>query len=258
MKQTIIAAGIATLLTASVQADTLLGLYLGGHVWDAQTTGNFGEKNSTTGKVTSQEFNFKDQQQGSYYIALEHPIPLVPNIRIASTVLDTNGQTDISENDFSFGGISYPVNTTVDTAFDVNYIDYTLYYEILDNDLFTFDIGLTARDIDGDISIKDDKGIISVSKEEFSAIVPMLYSSMIVGLPFTGFNVFAQGNYTGYDDSSIYDFQAGISYAVLDNLAVDLNVELGYKVVKMDIEDIDDIYADMEFKGVFAGATVHF
>ena len=70
--------------------------------------------------------------------------------------------------------------------------------------------------------------------------------------------MFAQGNYTGYDDSSIYDFQAGVSYAILDNLAVDLNVELGYKVVSMDIEDIDDVYADMEFKGLFAGATVHF
>ncbi|WP_114327541.1 TIGR04219 family outer membrane beta-barrel protein [Candidatus Colwellia aromaticivorans] len=258
MKKTIIAAGLATLLTASVQADTLLGLYIGGHVWDVQTTGTFGEKSSTSGEVISQNFNFDDQQQGSFYIALEHPIPLIPNIKISSTVLDTDGQTTITEDDFSFGDISYPVDTTVDTVFDVSYIDYTFYYEILDNDLITFDIGITARDIDGNISITDDIGVLSLSNEEFTAVVPMLYGSAIIGLPFTGFNVFAQGNYTGYDDSSIYDFQAGVSYALLDNLAVDLDLEIGYKVVKMDIEDIDDVYADMEFKGIFAGATVHF
>lgn len=258
MKKAILAAGIATLLTASVQADTLLGLYLGGHVWDAQTTGSIGEKSGIVGDVISQEFNFEDQQQGSFYIALEHPIPLIPNIRISSTVLDTDGQTSITEDNFSFGDISYPVGTTVDTIFDLNYIDYTFYYEILDNDLLTFDIGITARDIDGSISVTDDIGVLSISEEEFSAVVPMLYGSAIIGLPLTGFNLFAQGNYTGYDDSSIYDFQVGVSYAVLDNLAVDLDIEIGYKVVKMDIEDIDDVYADMEFKGIFAGATVHF
>lgn len=258
MKKTIIAAGLATLFTASVQADTLLGLYLGGHVWDVQATGSIGEKNGTSGDVISQKFNFDDQQQGSFYVAFEHPIPLIPNIKISSTVLDTDGQTLISEDDFSFGDVFYPVDTTVDTVFDVHYIDYTFYYEILDNDLLTFDVGITARDIDGNISITDDAGVLSISDEKFSAIVPMLYGSAIIGLPFTGFNVFAQGNYTGYDDSSIYDFQAGVSYAVLDNLAVDLNVELGYKVVKMEIEDIDDVYADMEFKGLYLGATVHF
>ncbi|MDX2368778.1 MAG: TIGR04219 family outer membrane beta-barrel protein [Colwellia sp.] len=258
MKKTIIAAGIATLLTASVQADTLLGLYLGAHIWDVEATGSIGEKNGTSGDVISQEFNFDDQQQGSFYIALEHPIPLIPNIKISSTVLDTDGQTNITEADFSFGNISYPVNTAVDTVFDVDYVDYTFYYEIIDNDLLTFDVGITARDIDGNISVTDDAGVLSISDEKFSAIVPMLYGSAIIGLPFTGFNVFAQGNYTGYDDSSIYDFQAGVSYAVLDNLAVDLNVELGYKVVKMEIEDIDDVYADMEFKGLYLGATVHF
>lgn len=258
MKKTILAAGLATLLTASVQADTLLGLYLGGHVWDVKTTGSIGEKNGTSGDVISQKFNFDDQQQGSFYVAFEHPIPLIPNIKISSTVLDTDGQTLITEDDFSFSDVFYPAGTTVDTVFDVNYIDYTFYYEILDNDLLTFDIGITARDIDGSISVTDDIGVLSISEENFSAIVPMLYGSAIIGLPFTGFNVFAQGNYTGYDDSSIYDLQAGVSYAVLDNLAVDLNVELGYKVVKMEIEDIDDVYADMEFKGLYLGATVHF
>jgi outer membrane protein len=273
MTKAIIAAGIASMLTASVQADTLLGLYIGGQVWQSQADGSIGEKNSLLNEVVSQEFTFDDQQQSSIYIAIEHPIPLIPNIKISSATLDVDGEASITDDDFFFGGITYPLSAAVDTVFDVSYIDYTFYYEIFDNDLLTFDIGFTARDIDGTLSVSGDVGGIAVieeiadaigvteitiAQEGFSAVVPMLYSSVIVGLPFTGFNVFAQGNYTGYDDSSIYDFQVGVSYAVLDNLAVDLNVELGYKVVKMNIEDIDDIYANMEFKGLFAGAVVHF
>ncbi len=258
MNKAIIATSLATVLCASVQADTLLGLYIGGHVWDVETTSSFGEKNSQTGEIALQEFNFDDQQQGSFYIALEHPIPLIPNIKVVSSTLDTDGQTVITESDFSFGDIPYPIGTTVDTVFNLSYVDYTFYYEILDNDLLTLDVGITARDFEGDVTITDDIGVLSLSEEEFSAVVPMLYGSAIIGLPFTGLNIFAQGNYSGYDNSSIYDLQAGISYALLDNLAVDLDIELGYKVVKMDIEDIDDIYADLEFSGIFAGATIHF
>jgi outer membrane protein len=258
MKKAIIATSLAAVLCSSAQADTLLGLYIGGHVWDTEATGSLGEKNSQTQDIALQEFNFEDQQHGSFYVALEHPIPLIPNIKIASTTLDTDGQTVITESDFSFGDIPYPIDTTVNTEFNVSYVDYTFYYEILDNDLLTLDIGLTAREFEGDMTITDDIGVLSLSVEEFSAVVPMLYGSVIIGLPLTGLNIFFQGNYTGYDDSKIQDFQAGISYSLLDNLAVDLNIELGYKVFKMDIEDIDDIYADLEFKGIFAGATIHF
>ncbi len=251
MKKAIIAASLATVLCTSAQADTLLGLYIGGHVWANQAEGTFGE-----GETDQAAFNFDDQNQGSYFVALEHPIPLIPNVKFASTTLDTIGGTTI-ESTFSIGGETYDASSQLDTTFDASYVDYTFYYEVFDNDLFTFDFGLTARDLDSKIGVVEQTSSQS-SDLSVSGILPLLYVNTVIGLPFTGFNVFAEANFLSYDDNSIYDYQIGVSYAVLDNLAVDLDLTLGYRGVKLELNDIDDLYSDLTFDGVFAGATVHF
>ena len=61
MKKTIIAAGITALMATSAQADTLLGLYVGGSIWNAETSGSFGQQ----GKVES-TFNFDDEKNSSF------------------------------------------------------------------------------------------------------------------------------------------------------------------------------------------------
>ena len=62
MKKLVLAASVAALLSTSVQADTLLGLYLGGQVWDVAASGTFGEDDGQ-GNVVLQDFNLEDQQQ---------------------------------------------------------------------------------------------------------------------------------------------------------------------------------------------------
>jgi len=90
MKKALIAVSLATVLCTSAQADTLLGLYIGGQIWANQAEGAFGE-----GQTEQAVFNFDDEYQGSFFIAIEHPIPLIPNVKIASTTLDTVGGTTI-------------------------------------------------------------------------------------------------------------------------------------------------------------------
>ena len=101
MKKAIIAASLAVVLCTSAQADTLLGLYIGGQVWATQADGSFGE-----GEIDQATFSFDDENQGSYFVALEHPIPLIPNIKVSSTTLDTRGGTTINSS-FEFGGKTY-------------------------------------------------------------------------------------------------------------------------------------------------------
>ena len=255
MKKTIIAAGIATLLTASVQADTLLGLYIGGQMWANQADGSFGEGQGIDNQAQS---NFNDENQGNFLLALEHPIPLIPNIKIASTTLDTSGNATISSS-FTFEGETYNANSILHTTFDLSYVDYTFYYELLDNDLLTFDVGITARDLDSQINVVGDiSGTETSTDLSASGIIPLLYVNTIIGLPFTGFNVFAEANFLSLDDSTLYDYQIGVSYELVDNLAVDLDLTLGYRAVKLELNDIDDLYSDLTFNGVFAGAIVHF
>ena len=138
MKKTILAGSLAALMCGTAQADTLLGLYIGGQIWSNDASGTFGE-----GSDDQSVFEFDDENQGSFYVAFEHPIPLIPNIKIASTTLDTVGGTQLTDT-FTFEDVTYPVGTTLDTTLDASFVDYTLYYEVFDNDLLTLDIKITA------------------------------------------------------------------------------------------------------------------
>ncbi|MCW8834472.1 MAG: TIGR04219 family outer membrane beta-barrel protein [Colwellia sp.] len=251
MKKAILAASLTTLLCTTAQADTLLGLYIGGQMWANEAEGSFGE-----GELDQAVFDFDDENQGSFFVALEHPIPLIPNVKIASTTLDTIGGTTLTGS-FTFEGETYTANSQLDTTFDASFVDYTFYYEVFDNDLLTFDFGLTARDLDSQINVVE-QATSQSSDLSVSGIIPLFYVNTIVGLPFTGFNVFAEANFLSYDDNTVYDYQIGVSYAVLDNLAVDLDITLGYRGLKLELNDVDDLYSDITFEGVFAGATVHF
>jgi outer membrane protein len=251
MKKILLAASCAALMCGSAQADTLLGLYIGGQIWSNETSGSFGE-----GLDNQSVFEFNDENQGSFYVAFEHPIPLIPNIKIASATLDTVGGTQIAAS-FKFDNVTYTANSTLDTTLDVSFVDYTLYYEVFDNDLLTFDFGLTARDLDASINVFEPMTQLQ-SDLDVSGIIPMAYVSTIIGLPFTGFNVFAEANFLSYDDQTVYDAQVGVSYAILDNIAVDFDVTLGYRTVKMELNDLDDFYSDLTYEGFFAGAVVHF
>lgn len=261
MKKTVLAASLALSIATSAQADTLAGIYLGGQIWQNEASGEFGESGQQV------NFNFSDEQQGSLYVAFEHPLPFIPNAKIASTSLTTEGFSTL-DNEISFDNKSFAMGSEVNANFDVSYIDYTLYYEIFDNGLFSFDIGITGRDFDGDVSISaisntapegQEPNFITISGMiSTDEIVPMLYASTIVGLPFTGFNVFAEGNFLSIDDHTLYDYQVGVSYEVIDNPVVDLNLTAGYRSVKLELEDLNDLYTNIDFQGFFVGAIVHF
>ncbi|MBO9489721.1 TIGR04219 family outer membrane beta-barrel protein [Endozoicomonas sp. G2_1] len=255
MKKAVIAAGVASMLSAGVQAD-VLGVYVGGQYWDVEAEGNFGENPNNL-----VDFNLEDEKQGSYFIAFEHPVPFIPNVKVASTTLDTIGATQLTQS-FDFGGQNFTTNLNADAVFDLSYIDYTFYYELFDNDVLSVDFGLTGRDVDGDVSVTATTTatppVTLTGREELSQIIPMLYLATNVGIPGTDWNVFAEGNFLSFDDHTLYDYQAGISYELVDNLAVDVNLTLGYRAVKLELDDLDDLYSNIDFKGVFAGFVMHF
>ncbi|OUS26405.1 hypothetical protein A9Q98_10830 [Thalassotalea sp. 42_200_T64] len=226
MKKTAALIATAMMLTSTTAAADAIGVYVGAQVWDMATDG------SHDVGVFQDEFRYDDETQARYYIELEHPIPFIPNAKIARSELMSQG-TETS----GFG----------DTEIDLSYTDYTLYYELFDNDLFAFDFGITAKDLSGDI---DD--------DNLDEIVPMLYASAQVGLPLTGLSLFAEGNFLSLDDHTFADYQAGIAYALIDNMVIDVNLSVGYRAVTVDIDDLDGITADLDFDGAFAGVEVHF
>jgi outer membrane protein len=252
MKKTVLAAAFSLALAPSIaSADMLLGLYAGAQGWNTSTSGSFSDNSSNT-----DSFNFDTKANTALYVAFEHPIPLIPNIKLNRTTLNSDGDTNLSSS-FTFDGSTYSASSDIYTESDIDTTDIILYYEIFDNDLVSFDLGINAKYIDGELYVKDttsgDDGNAS-----FKGVIPMLYSRAQVGLPFTGLGVYAEGSYLSFDDHKVSDYQVALTYAFVENLAIDMTLQLGYRSVDIDIEDLDDVYADLSYDGVFAGLEVHF
>jgi len=99
-------ASLAGLISTQASADTVLGGYVGIQAWQMSAEGGFAQNESLA------SFNFEEQNNTSFYAALEHPIPLVPNIKIARTTLETEGSAVI-DSQFTFGDEVYLVHVTL-------------------------------------------------------------------------------------------------------------------------------------------------
>jgi hypothetical protein len=261
-------------LTYTPKSSDEVGLYLGTQIWQSEPSGIFGEKNTLT------DFNLKKEQQINYYIDVEHPFSFLPNARISNTTLDTSGKTTLTEK-FDFNDKTFPVGGDLDTSFNLRYTDYTFYYELLDNKNISFELGLTARDLNGDVTVTGatkisgkpcqvpnpapddpclDGGNTTISNGQIKTdeIHTMLYVATNINLPLTHLSVFAQADFSLLNDHTLSDYQVGLSYDLTRFKMVDLNVNLGYRVVKIEFENLNRLYTDLEFSGAFVGMIAHF
>lgn len=233
-----------------VYADTIAGVYIGAQGWQAEPEGGFADSQNTT------NFNFDDDMQGSAYIAVEHPVPFVPNVKISHSTLDTEGNTRLDAN-YTFDGNLYTAESTVFTSVDLTTTDFILYYELFDNDILSFDLGVNGKYVDGALLVNDSASNTQ-GTADFSGVVPMAYSRVQFGLPFSGLGAYAEGSYLSFDDHTFSDYQLALTYSFIESLAVDMTLQLGYRNVELDIEDLDDVYADMSYDGAFFGLELHF
>ncbi|WP_394174242.1 TIGR04219 family outer membrane beta-barrel protein [Thalassotalea litorea] len=244
---------LATTLALSsffAQADTIAGVYIGGQVWDMQAEGSFGSSEQL------QAFELEDDNKASYWAALEHPIPLLPNLKLRQNELDTMGMADVDN--FEFGDTVYDGDTLVSAELD--HLDVIMYYELFDNAIFSIDLGVNLKYAEYAVTVSADdiNPVFSEETVDYDGIIPMLYLATEVSLLGTGLDVFAEGSWIGFDDHNVYDAMAGLKYSFVDNLIVDLDIRLGYRAMNFDIQDLDDMYLDTQFDGAFAGIEFHF
>ncbi|QQX79546.1 TIGR04219 family outer membrane beta-barrel protein [Shewanella sp. KX20019] len=245
MKKTLLACALlGSLVGTSAHAASVVGFKVGGDYWQADTSGTFAERGQP-----QQEFNYKDDSQGSVWLAIEHPIPLVPNVKIRENRLE--GKGSMSGADFSFNDNRFigDVNATT----DLSNTDFVLYYEILDNDIVALDIGAAYKVMHGEFRVSDAGH--PESKDIDSGIV-MGYVDAQVGIPGLGLYGFADVM-MGVDESNVYDYSIGLGWN-FDGAAVDYRIRAGYRDFKFDVNGFDGVTADMQFKGYFAGVELVF
>jgi len=257
MKRTLHWLAISGLITLSplASADTVLGLYLGVGKWEPDIEGSARETGTNTYLDLDDTFGSLSEDADFIYAALEHPIPIIPNImlqQVDMSVDDTGTMVATVE----FDGDTFTVGTDVDTVLDFSHTDATLYYEVLDNWL-NLDFGLTLLMFDGELSLTEVATPTNTASEDLDQTIPMLYLKGRIDLPLTGFYVSAAGNVISYDGQSLTDYSLAAGYQT-DGWVMDIGLELGIRTFTLELDDLDDLDADFEFSGTYAAALVHF
>ena len=245
MKKLILASSLATLLAPAAFADTVLGVYAGAGQWKSDYDGKAGEPS-----ITLKELGVKEHSNNYFYIALEHPIPVLPNIRLESINIKSRQAADISKT-FTIDGTDFTLGDHVASEFDLSHTDATLYYEILDNWL-NLDLGLTARKFDGFVWAQSST---ESKKVKVDQTLPMVYAKFQFDLPFTGLSAGVDVNYVSYSGDKVSDYSAKISY--LFDSVLDIGVEGGYRKLSITIDD-NDLKANMDLKGPYVALIAHF
>ena len=227
-------------------ADTL-SFAIGGGVWNETPEGSIIKpSNAPTPSVDVKNNLFWDEEsQGYIFATLEHPVPIVPNVRLMYTSLDHAGSGTTS---FTFEGTTYSGN--VANEFTIDQTDLLLYWEVLDN-VVSLDLGLNVRLFDLTYNITDEFG--NNTSGSVSAPVPMVYG-LIGGSPWPGLILSAEANYMTVAGSTISDFTAKIAYTT--NFLI--GFEAGYRTQTIELDDVDDTNANLDFKGPFIGAYLKF
>lgn len=232
----------------TVQADTLLGVYAGAGTWQQELRGDI---NSGISDVDLQDdLGLDDDDNAIFYLALEHGVPVLPNIRAQYFSIDVDG-ADVLSRTIEFNGQVFTLNDTVTTVVDLRQTDAVFYYEVLDN-VVSLDLGLAVSLLQGSIEVANS---IDTARAEFDEVIPLLYAKARVDLPLTGMWVGAQVQGMGYDDNSLIEFDAQLGW----ESQIGLGIELGYRAVRIELATFDDVdAADIEVRGPYAAINYHF
>jgi outer membrane protein len=246
---------VFTALSPFAVSDTILGLYAGVGIWQADVEGNASEAGTGTSLDINDSFGSVDDDSNFLYVALEHPIPIIPNIMIQQTDVSIDKNGTLSSN-VTFDGEPFTAGAAVSTTIDFSHTDATLYYELLDN-WITVDFGLTFRSFDGELTLRETTAPFDTATQELDGVLPMLYLKGRADLPFSGFYVSAHTNALTYDGHSLTDISAAVGYQT-DGWVMDLGLELGIRTFTFELDDLDDLDADIDLSGTYAVLTIHF
>ena len=251
MRQTLIPLLVAALNPALSTADTL-GVRVGANYWkyDIDGTARYKTKDSANNIDVNKDLGYDDGSLGYYYISLEHPVPLLPNVKISKTDIDEDANGRLSQT-VVYGDIIFQANEDVSSKVELDQTDITLYYSLLDN-VVSLDLGLNAKYIDSKARITG--AVSGTQTADVSGWVPMAYAGIGADLPLTGLSVSADGAYVKYQSSSFYDLTVRATYTSPWFVGADV----GYRKIKLDLDDFDDSFADVEFDGPYAGLFLHF
>jgi outer membrane protein len=245
MRKLMLAVGGSLILVAPLSQADVVGLGASVSYWDSDLSGEAADSGGVVD--VENDLNLDSDSNANASLYLEHPVPVLPNVRLNYTLVQQSGRGQVNG---TFGGVNFG-GVDVQSDLDLEQLDLTLYYEVLDN-WVNLDLGLTARDLSGELIVQQIGGNQEVSETKVDGVVPMGYLAARFDLPFTGVSVGAEGNFISFDGDSLHDFNAFGQYEIAL-----IQFRAGYRQMSIDYEDGND-RLDVEIGGPFVSAGVAF
>ena len=244
MKKNIVLLSLSAILALGASADTF-GLEMGAAAWASKTSGNIEYKGDSID--LEKDLGYEDLNTNFIWASFEHPIPLIPNIKIQHTKIEDTASkiSNVTFDNKTFSG-------NVSSSLQLNQTDFIAYYELLDN-WVNLDVGINGKFIDASVSVND-TSTTPASNKNLEYIIPMVYAKARFDLPFSGLSAETDLSYITYEDSEFYDLKGGLLYET----SFGLGATAGYRMEKLQLDDISDVNSNIDIKGAYAGLFYHF
>lgn len=246
MRKACMALGL-TLLAPAAYSAPLVDIYAGAYSWNAELSGTV----SSGGDDISfdRDLDFDKTRENVLYIGLEHPIPVLPNVRLRHSEVSDSARNTLSRQ-ITFGGETFNIADAVSSSYDLEMTDLTLYYSPLNN-WVKLDLGLNVRRLEAEFNIASST---DSARESASETIPMLHLAARGNLPFSGFYAGGEVNVVSYDGSKLQDTNVYLGWTS-DFL---LGVQVGYNRLDLELDDVSDLDSDFSLKGPYLALTFTF
>lgn len=245
---TIASLGALAFIPFSLPADTL-GLYAGVAAWFQDPGGSIQFRGDRLD--VEDDLGLDGDTEVFAWLALEHPVPVLPNLRVSITNVSSSGAGAIAQN-FTFGGVTFTGGEDIASELDLDQVDLALYYELLDN-VVEADLGVNAKYVDGSAKVRSLTDASLNESVSFNGVLPMLYARLGANLPFSGLSAAIEGGGLSYSGNTIADYSVKLSYET----PYFIGLEAGYRGQVVDLDDFDDVTSDIDISGAYIGLFGH-
>jgi outer membrane protein len=267
MRKVVLGLGSIFLLAGSSKAGSLIDFEASTGAIQQKPRGYVSyEELSDTDKIdVKNDANLGDKTKPWAKFKLEHPIPLIPNIKLAYIPMKIDG-SGVLKRDINWGGREYQANADFNLSVKLDRVDTTLYYNFPFIKTATagkldVEFGLNVRTImfDGRLS-GIEKNIGESISESKSITLPIPMGHLAVEVrPISQVSLVGELNYISYSKNTYYDYAVGLrlnSHGFVQT-ALKPFVEVGYRHEKLKLDE-ESVKADLKVKGLYALVGVRF
>jgi len=261
MKRMVAAAATVLLACSGAQAITISG---GVGAWREKPSGwiEYIDTDSAKGKTNvdvKDDLHLGDETKAFGWFKLSG-IPLLPDIKVKYTPMKFTGSGKVNA-DFTFGDLTVPIGSQVDTKLEANQFDITLTYGFpligtVTQGRIRGEWGVNVKVIDGYAKVRyldPAKNRWEEDSKSATIPVPMLHLAGEIR-PIDKASLSLGGNWIGYGGSSFSEWEAEVKVYPVNRLFVGV----GYRYQRLKIDDISDVSSDLKVKGAFFEAGFAF